>query len=338
MLLNVEAIDHGHGVPASYRRAGAAVRPVRLRTPGSQPSTTTEKPMKFNILGAMQVLHEDRVCTPTAPKVRWTLAMLLLRANRIINTASLIDELWGENPPRSAVTTTQTYIYQLRKMFAQEAPGPESDDLILTQPPGYALRIREDQLDAKVFERLYDEGRELLARGDAQAAAARLRAALDLWRGPVLADVSVGRLLEAHVAHLEEMRIRALELRIEADNRLGLHRELLPELRSLVAEYPLNEWFHGELIGALNQAGRRGEALHAYQSLRRTLNRELGLEPTDRLQRLQEQLLTGADSHRTGTPVLSFGSVPPPRTPMAARLRGRAPESARSTRPDRLSE
>src|SRR5207249_5603424 len=106
-----------------------------------------------------------------------------------------------------------------------------------------------------------------------------LRRALGLWRGPGLANVRRGSLLEAHAVHLEEQRMRTLELRIQADVELGRYRELIGEMRSLVAVHPLNEWFHGQLIMALSHSGRRGEALQAYQDLRRTLSNQLGVDP-----------------------------------------------------------
>lgn len=249
--------------------------------------------MRFNILGPIQVLHDDLPCTPTAAKVRWILALLVMRANRITDTGALVDELWGENPPRSAVATVQSYVYQLRKSFKQVLGEAGVDDLLLTRPPGYGLRLADDQVDVRVFENLVAEGNRLVSDGQHRMASAVLDRALNLWRGPALADLRVGRLLEAHIAQLEECRIRALELRITADMALGRHRELIPELRSLVIAYPLNEWFHGALIEALNSAGRRGEALQAYQAVRRVLDEELGLEPSIPLQRLQRELLTG---------------------------------------------
>jgi len=131
-----------------------------------------------------------------------------------------------------------------------------------------------------------------MAGGRPDLGSKALRRALALWRGPALADVTLGRALEAHVIHLEEQRIRALELRIQADMELGLHRELVGELRFLVATNPLNEWFHRQLIWTLGHCGRRSEALQAYQQLRRTLNEELGLDPSPDLQRLHQEVLS----------------------------------------------
>ncbi|MEU8552280.1 AfsR/SARP family transcriptional regulator [Streptomyces roseoverticillatus] len=254
----------------------------------------------------MEIRHGGEVCTPTAPKTRQTLALLLFRANQAVDTSAVIDELWCDNPPRSSMTTMQTYIYQLRKLFSRVTGEDTQQKILVSQPPGYCLRISEDQLDAKVFERLATEGRELLATGHVEQASRKLHEALKLWRGRTLADVSAGRLLEGHIVHLEELRITTLELRCHADLQLGAHRELVPELRSLVTEYPLNEWFHGQLITALHHAGRRGEALQAYQNLRRVLDTELGIEPSIALQSLQRDLLAEPRlpaSSRAGRPL-----------------------------------
>ncbi|WP_268240520.1 AfsR/SARP family transcriptional regulator [Streptomyces albiflavescens] len=242
----------------------------------------------------MEVLHENKICTPTAPKARNTLALLLSRANQIVEIPALIDELWSDNPPRSAVTTTQTYIYQLRKMLCRVVGDEAAARLLVTQAPGYGLRVEEDRIDARVFEQLTEKGKRLLTLNRPEEAVRHLREALALWRGPALADVTTGRRLEAHVVQLEEIRLTALQLRVQADMRLGRHAELVPELRSLVAGHPLNEWFHAQLIACLRHSGRRGEALQAYQSLRRVLDDELGLQPSLPLQRLQQHLLSNS--------------------------------------------
>ncbi|MEV0219869.1 AfsR/SARP family transcriptional regulator [Streptomyces sp. NPDC050704] len=240
----------------------------------------------------MEVLHEGRTHTPTAPKARNTLALLLSRANQIVEIPALIDELWGDNPPRSAVTTTQTYIYQLRKMLCRAVGEEAAARFLVTQAPGYGLRGDEDRIDARAFERLTEQGKRLLTMNRPEEAVLRLREALALWRGPALAGVTTGRRLEAHMVQLEEIRLTAVQLRVQADMRLGRHSELVPELRSLVAAHPLNEWFHAQLITCLHRSGRRGEGLHAYQSLRRLLDEELGLRPSLPLQRLQQHLLS----------------------------------------------
>ncbi|MCX5199468.1 AfsR/SARP family transcriptional regulator [Streptomyces sp. NBC_00249] len=240
----------------------------------------------------MEVLHENGHYTPTAPKARNTLALLLSRANQVVEIPALIDELWTDCPPRSAVTTAQTYIYQLRKMLCKAVGSESAGEILVTKAPGYSLRIGDGVIDAQVFEQRSAEGKRLLAAGRPEEASRRLQEALALWRGPALSDVNAGRILEAHVVQLEESRLGTLQLRIEADMKLRRFRELVPELRSLVATHPLNEWLHAQLITCLRYSGRRGEALQAYQSLRRVLDDELGLHPSLPLQRLEQYLLT----------------------------------------------
>lgn len=248
--------------------------------------------IRFGLLGPLEVLRDEEACTPTAPKVCRVLALLLLRSNHVVSTDALIEELWGEDPPRSAVTTTQTYIYQLRKALDEDDSAPSDDDMLLTKPPGYLLRVQDGQIDTDTFQQLTGEGSTLLEEGQPDQAIRPLREGLELWRGPALADIACGRLLEASAVHLEELRLRATELRVQANMELGRHRALIPELRSLVATYPLNEWMHGQLIQALNGSGRRADALRAYQDLRNVLSDELGLDPAPELQRLQQEMLS----------------------------------------------
>jgi DNA-binding SARP family transcriptional activator len=257
-----------------------------------QPTNDSAPMTRFKVLGALEIVNGHRVCTPTAPKSRQVLALLLLCANQVVHVDYLIEELWGEEPPKSAMTQAQTYIYQLRKVIQREKLETPGSRLLVTKAPGYLFRVEPAQVDVFVFQRLVWQGRKLLESGAVEAAAQVLRQALDMWAGPMLADVTPGRVLGAHVVRLEEQRLRALELRIQADMRLDLHRELIGELRSLVATHPLNEWFHGQLIIVLSRAGRRSEALQAYQNLRNTLQGELGIEPSPELRRLQHEVLT----------------------------------------------
>lgn len=245
----------------------------------------------FNILGALEIHCHGVVRLPSAPKVRSLLALLLARAGQLVTVDAIIEELWGEAPPRSAVTTTQTYICQLRKKL-DETGTNNGATMLETAPPGYLLRLAKDQIDAWHFYRLASQGMALVAHGDTKGAGRVFRDALALWRGPALTNVVLGPLLSAHVAHLEELRIQALESRIAADMAQGRHRELIPELRTLVATYPLHEWFHGQLIDALQRAGRRSDALLAYHHVRGLLDRELGLDPSAYLQRLHRAVLT----------------------------------------------
>ncbi|WP_307868511.1 AfsR/SARP family transcriptional regulator [Umezawaea beigongshangensis] len=227
---------------------------------------------------------------PGSEKICKVLALLSLR-HEVTSVDLLVRELWDDRPPRSALTTLQTYVYHTRRMFERESLTRSGRPLLVTRPPGYELRVSVDEVDAALFERSVAEGRALLDAGRAEDASKILREALALWRGPALANISGGDVLRGHISHLEELRIRALELRIEADCASGRRRDLIPELRALVVAYPLNEWFHCQLIDGLRHGGRRAEALRAYQDLRRILDEELGLEPMAEVRRLHLDLL-----------------------------------------------
>jgi len=252
--------------------------------------------LRYQILGRLSVTNYLGDCTPTAPMVRRVLAQLLLCANNIVMLDAIIDELWGDKPPKSAVPTAQTYIYQLRRQFEPWVPENTVEQVLATCGTGYMLRVDPDQLDLGAFTRLAAQGRAALAVGDPATAARLLRQSLDLWSGPPLADVTAGPAIQAHVVHLTERRAHTVELRIQADAMLGRHRELVGELKAMLLADPLNEWYHAQLIKALASSGRRNESLLAYQQLRRILSRELGLEPSAVLQELHQEVLSGRDS------------------------------------------
>lgn len=270
--------------------------------------------VSFGILGPLEIVCDGKARVPSAPKVRCLLGLLLARSGQVVTVENIIDELWGMEPPRSAVTTTQTYVCHLRKRL--EEAGVTREPMLETAAPGYRLSLAADMLDAERFERLAGRGRLLATQGELADAAQLLREALGLWRGPALANVACGPLLSAHVAHLDELRLRTLELRIGVDFALGRDRELIPELRSLTALYPLNEWFHGRLIDALRRAGRRADALHAYRKACQVLADELGLDPSPELRRRERMVLLGEEeparptpdgrSHHHPEPVLRF--------------------------------
>ncbi|MGH8907100.1 MAG: AfsR/SARP family transcriptional regulator [Egibacteraceae bacterium] len=258
--------------------------------------------MRFRVLGTLDVVDGDRICTPTAPKLRSVLALLVLNANQVVTRQSLTEELWEEQPPASALTTIQTYIYQLRKvldvrrMSDHHQAGAQLERVLLTKPLGYCLQVQPDQLDLYRFEVLFGQGQEALRGGDTELASSVLRQALGLWRGPLLADIVAGPILHSRIAALEERRLDALEQRIEADLQLGRHRQLIGELKALAAVHPLHEWFHAQLMVALYRSGRRAEALEVYQRVRHLLGDELGLEPSGELRRLQRDVLLGDHS------------------------------------------
>ncbi len=242
--------------------------------------------MEFRILGPLEAIQEGRPLALGAHKQRALLALLLLRRGEVVLADRLIDELWGEQPPRAAGKSVQVYVSQLRKALG--------DGLLETHGRGYLLRVAPQDVDAGRFERLLERGRALLAAGDARGAAATLRDALALWRGPPLADFTYEAFAQREIARLEELRLAAVEERVEADLALGRHTELVGELEALVHEHPLRERLRAQLMLALYRAGRQAEALSAYHNARRTLVDELGLEPSRELQDLERAILTQA--------------------------------------------
>ncbi|MFC4533215.1 AfsR/SARP family transcriptional regulator [Sphaerisporangium dianthi] len=251
--------------------------------------------MQFRVLGPLEVLEDDKILTPSALKQRTVLALLVTHRNRVVPVSTLIEEIWGEAPPKSAVTTLQTYVYQVRKLFAAHA-GRHADDILVTKPLGYVAAISPDDLDLTVFERSLARGQAALEAGRVEEASAALHTALALRRGDALTDVQRGALLSAQAARIDEAMLRALVLRVEADLRLGRHHELVSELRALVAENPLHEDLYAKLMVALYRSDRRSTALEVYHELRRSLNHELGLDPSPALQRLHQDVLSDAAS------------------------------------------
>jgi DNA-binding SARP family transcriptional activator len=250
--------------------------------------------MECRVLGPLSLRVRGVVITPTAPKPRQVLALLLMYANQVVSVAALIRELWNEHPPRSAQTTVQTYVLQLRKLLVAGLQLPAttiSSDLLVTRIGGYQLRVEPDSVDMYRFERLTRAGRAALSAENYELAAATLQEALRLWHGEPLVDVHAGPLVQAQLLRLEETRLTAVEGRIEAELRLGLHRELLPELAYLAAKHPLHENLHAQQMAALYRCGRRCEALEVFHRLRARLVEEFGLEPSARMQRMQRAIL-----------------------------------------------
>ncbi|MEU9976803.1 AfsR/SARP family transcriptional regulator [Streptomyces sp. NPDC051014] len=257
--------------------------------------------MDIGLLGALDVRENGVSIAPTAPKPRQVLALLALRADRMVPVPALVEELWAGAPPRSARTTLQTYVLQLREHIAValrtgsgpgDAAAPSAKDVLTTLPGGYLLASGGGDSDIREFERLRELGCRAMDDEDFAGASRTLRQALDLWTGPPFADVHTGAHLAMEARRLEESRLCALDQRIEADLRLGRHRELLAELTVLTSRYRSHENLHAQFMLALYRSGRRGEALHVYQRLRTLLVRELGLEPSARLRRLQQSILT----------------------------------------------
>jgi class 3 adenylate cyclase/tetratricopeptide (TPR) repeat protein len=235
--------------------------------------------MQFRILGPLEVLENERALNVGGSKQRGILAVLLLNANQVVPSARLIDALWEDQPPATAQKALQVYVSQLR--------GKLGKDRLLTKAPGYLLRVAPHELDLGRFEALLAEGRELRP----EAASAKLREALSLWRGPPLAEFASQRFAQAGIARLEELRLACLEERIEADLACGRHAELVGELEGLVKEHPFREPLREQLMLAFYRSGRQAEALRAYQDARRMLVEELGIEPGKRLRELEQAVL-----------------------------------------------
>jgi len=244
--------------------------------------------MEFRILGPIEVVEDGERLPLGGAKQRALLALLVLNADRVVASDRLIDALWGEAAPDGATHTLQVYVSQLRKALRMPA-STASGDVLVTEGRGYVLHTRE--VDLYRFEETVESGRRALADGSPDEAARLLRQALDLWRGPTLADLALEHFAQPEIARIEERRLLATEDRIDADLALGRHAELVGELRGLTSEQPLRERLWGQLILALYRSGRQAEALQAYQEARRMLADELGIDPSQDLRRLEGAIL-----------------------------------------------
>jgi DNA-binding SARP family transcriptional activator len=233
----------------------------------------------FRILGPIEVVDGEAGLPLGGRNQRALLAALLLNAGEVVPTDRIIEALWGEQPPRTALTSLQNSVSQLRKLL-----GPER---IVTKQPGYVLQLGHDRIDVDRVRKLADDSRT----ADPDRRAKLLLEAESLWRGPPLADFTYDAFAQTTIAQLEELRLGVVEERIEAEIELGRHAELLGELEARVAEHPLRERLRGQLMLALYRTGRQADALHAYQEARGSLLEELGIDPGPALQRLHGAIL-----------------------------------------------
>src|SRR5215467_1173853 len=267
-------------------RAGAAWCAYR-RTCFDVSGTLVGEMLGYRILGPLEVSAGGRVTEIRGPKQRALLAILLLRANEPVPRDVLVHELWGERPPAGAQGSLDVSVSRLRKVLTAAAGEP----VLVTRPGAYRLQVTDEQFDVRRFERLLADGRSALAAGEPGPAGESLRAALRLWRGEPLADLAGEPFAQVEIGRLEELRLGAVEDRIEADLALGRHADVVGELEALAAAHPLRERVSGQLMLALYRCGRQAEALDVYRSTRRTLVDELGLEPGPALQRLEQAIL-----------------------------------------------
>jgi YVTN family beta-propeller protein len=269
--------------------------------------------MDYRILGPLEVFAGDRALELGGEKQRALLAILLLHANEPVALDALIDGVWGEQLPPTAHKTAQGYISRLRRALENGDGNGVGirDGVLVTRGRGYLLRVEDGELDVDRFRALVEKGRDALAAGDAGNAATLLRAALALWRGPVLADLDHETFAQPAIAHVDELHLAALEERVEADLALGRERTVVGELSALVERNPLRERLRGQLMLALYRCGRQAEALQTYQEYRRSLSEQLGLDPSPGLRELESSI------HRRD-PALDVRAPRPTRTGRAA--------------------
>src|SRR5437588_1417854 len=264
--------------------------------------------MEFRILGPLEVVEGGNPVALGTLKERLVLAVLLLHTNEFVSRERLIDDLWGEAPPPTARKAVNVYLSQLRKALSRDGIDP-----ITTGSGAYRLHVEAEDLDAGRMQVLVANARELAATGELENAAERFREALSLWRGPTLAGLPLESLGRDEVAQLDELRVATLVDRIDCDLALGRHEQVLGELNVRVREHPLRERLRAQQMLALYRAGRQVDALAAYAEARRTLVDDLGIEPSEALQRLQQAILRHDPALETpqGTAAVHGAALPP---------------------------
>src|SRR3954468_9828725 len=277
--------------------------------------------MQFRLLGPLEVETDDGPVDVGAGKRRALLAHLLIHANEVVSAEQLIDELWDEHPPATAGKSVQVYVSQLRKALSTNGA------VLGTRGSGYVISVAADEVDALLFEERLETAQQAFTEGDARSGAREARGALELWRGPALFDFAYESFAQTAAARLNELRLVALETRIDADLALGAHSRVASELESLVAEHPLRERFRAQLMLALYRCGRQSQALESYRDGRRLLLDELGIEPSPELRDLEQMILTQSEDLSAPRRVARTRSAPshapdPVRQPERRRWRG----------------
>jgi DNA-binding SARP family transcriptional activator/tetratricopeptide (TPR) repeat protein len=279
--------------------------------------------VRFGLLGPLLIEIDGTAVVMSSGRQRTLLAALLLRTDQVVSADSLIRAAWDDDAPSNARATLQTHMARLRRTLVDHgAPG----DLVVTQPPGYLIRAGSSEaVDVARFERLLDEARQAQTRDDPAAGAELLTRALDLWRGPALADIPSEVLQREVGVRLSERRLSALEQRIDADLRLGRHAAVVGELRTVTAEHPLRERFWAQLMLAQAGSGQQAAALEAHAEIRRRLNEELGVEPGADIQAAHRQVLRPQAQVRPVRAPSGPAHPPPAQLPSdAAAFTGRA--------------
>lgn len=245
--------------------------------------------MRFHILGPLEVVGPDGSIRVTGRGRRALLAMLLLHAGRPLTLAALVDGMWADNPPRSAIANIRTYVCDIRRLLHRAG---DSRTRLARIAVGYRLNVGSDELDLLRFRELQTDGQHAVRHGDLDRAADRFGRALGMWRGDALEDITgLGPAVAARLVALDEQRLAVAVGWIDIRLTLGHHRELIPALRQMVAERPLHEQTRGQLMTALHVAGRTADALAAFREGRRIAIEELGVEPGQDLQRVHAAIL-----------------------------------------------
>jgi DNA-binding SARP family transcriptional activator len=257
--------------------------------------------VEFRILGPLRVGREGSPLSVGGHRQKVLVCLLLLHPNEVMAAEQIIDVLWGETPSTTARKALQVYISRLRQLLG---PG-----VLETRAPGYLIRVEDGELDAQRFEGLLAQGKHALTTGDPGHAAALLRRALALWRGPALADVMYEPFAQAEAGRLEELRLSCLEERIEADLALGRHADLVGELEVLTGRHPYREHLIGRLMLALYRSGRQAEALEVHRLSRSRLVDELDIEPGPELRSLASRILNQDPSLDWLTPSASAAEM-----------------------------
>jgi DNA-binding SARP family transcriptional activator len=267
--------------------------------------------LEFRILGPLAVVRDGTDLALGPPQQRAVLALLLLHADEVLTTDRIVEDLWPSEQPAQARHSVQVYVANLRKILGGDDDG-SSARVLVSRAGGYAIEVGDQFFDAAAFDRLVTSGRASLEDGDALASRSALRAADDLWRGEALADLASAEFAVRSVARLEEARLAATELRIDAELALGHHAALVPELEQLVRTHPLRERLWAQLMLALYRSGRQGDALRAYQRLRDVLRDEMGLEPGAETRELEAAVLAQSPALDLPAPAAEPAKPPPP--------------------------
>jgi DNA-binding SARP family transcriptional activator len=253
-------------------------------------------PLRYRVLGPVEFRADDGEWRSlSAPKWAALLTALLANANRVVPMARLQAYVWGDQPPKSALKLLQVYVHRLRNEL------PHAETTLCTRDRGYQLNVKPGELDTDRFVTLAGMGRCELEAGRSALAAGMFRDALAMWRGIAFEDLEVSPNGRLDAMRLEELRLAVLELTYQAELDCGRHKELIGELSAMAGTYPLRERFHEQLILALSRSGRRVEAIGAFQQLRRTLAKELGVRPGPLATGLA-QSITGAASQPARRP------------------------------------